>query len=188
MKPGVRAASSAIAVAVVLGAASAQADPTCIAAYEQTQTLRKDGKPAAAKVQASICARDVCNALLTKDCNKWLVELEGAIPSVVLDPRTPAGALRTDVRVKVDGAPLTDKIDGKPLPVEPGSHVFVFEADGSAPAERTLVLREGEKNKKVTVTLAAAAAAEGRSDERPMPLGVWMLHRVPLALTLKQSA
>ena len=183
MKRGASAVSSAFAVAAILGAATAHADPACIAAYEQTQTLRKDGKPAAAKVQAAICAREACPALLTKDCNKWLAELEAAIPSVVLDPRTAAGGLRVDVRVKLDGAPLAEKIDGKPLAFEPGSHVFIFEADGAAPVERTVVLREGEKNKKITVTLAPAPTALG-TEARPIPLGVWIFGGVSVvALT-----
>ena len=77
---------------------------------------------------------------------------------------------RADVRVKIDGTTVTEKIDAKPVPIEPGSHVF--EAEGSAPAERTVVLKDGEKNKKVTVTLAAAA--EARAEGRPIPLGVWI--------------
>jgi hypothetical protein len=163
----------ALGLALVLGASSASADATCISAYEQTQTLRKDGKPAAAKTQAAICARESCPALLTKDCTKWLAELEAVIPSIVLDPRTPAGAVRTDVRVKLDGAALAEKIDGKSIPLEPGSHTIVFEADGAAPVERAIVVRDGEKHKKVTVTLAPAAETKTNAD-RPIPLGVWI--------------
>jgi hypothetical protein len=169
------AVAHALLLAVLLGAPAARADATCITAYEQTQTLRKDGKPLASKVQAAICSRESCPALLTKDCTKWLTELEADIPTVVLDPRTPAGALRTDVHVKLDGAPLNEKIDGKPVPLEPGSHTFVFEVEGAAPVERALVLKAGEKNRKVTVTLAAAAPGEGaKSADRPVPIGVWI--------------
>jgi hypothetical protein len=166
------ASSALVALAIVLGTSSARADATCISAYEQTQTLRKDGKPVAAKAQAAVCAQTSCPALLTKDCSKWLAELEAVIPSVILDPRSAAGGLRADVRVKLDGVALAEKIDGKPLVVEPGAHTFVFEADGAAPAERTITLHEGDKNKKITVTLAPAA--EPRSDERPIPTGVWI--------------
>jgi hypothetical protein len=164
----------AAGIALLVSASTSFADATCISAYEQTQTLRKDGKPVAAKAQASICARDACPALLVKDCNKWLAELEAASPSVILDPRTPSGALRTDVRVKIDGTPVTEKIDGKPVPLEPGSHTFFFEADNAAPAEETIVLREGEKNKKITLTLASAPAPTPAASERPIPTGVWI--------------
>lgn len=166
--------AAALGIALVLDAGAAHADPTCISAYEQTQTLRKDGKPVASKAQAGICANPSCPALLVKDCTKWLAELEAVIPTVVLDPRTPAGGVRADVRVKIDGAPPSEKIDGKPLALEPGSHSFVFEADGAAPAERTLDLREGEKNRKVTVTLAPAPLIRAKAEARPVPLGVWI--------------
>jgi hypothetical protein len=168
----VKLIAPAVAAVLVLASGAARADATCISAYEQTQTLRKDGKPLAAKGQALVCAREACPALLTKDCTKWLSELDAVIPTVVLDPRTPAGGLRTDVRVKVDGVTVSEKLDLKPLALEPGSHSFVFEAEGAAPAERTLLLREGEKNKKVTMTLSPAADA--KAGARPVPLGVWL--------------
>jgi hypothetical protein len=165
-----------IAIASLTNARPAHADATCIAAYEQTQMLRKDGKPVAAKVQASVCAKDSCPALLSADCNQWLAELEAIIPSVVLDPRGHNGELRADVRVKLDGVALAEKIDGKPIVVEPGSHTFVFEADGATPVERTLLVHEGEKSKKVTITVAAAI--EPPRLERPVPLGVWIFSGV----------
>lgn len=163
MRVAASSVALSLAFAFFLAAPPASAEPTCITAYEQTQTLRKDGKPLASKAQAALCSRDSCPALLTKDCTKWLAELDAVIPTVVLDPRTPAGALRTDVRVKLDGVLLNEKIDGKPLPLEPGAHTFVFEADGAAPVERSLVLKEGEKNKKLTVSLAASVAADRKS-------------------------
>jgi hypothetical protein len=165
-----------LAFALLLATPEARADSSCITAYEQTQTLRKDGKPLASKAQAAICSRESCPALLTKDCTKWLAELDAVIPTVVLDVRTPAGVPRTDVRVKLDGAPLPDKNEGKPIPLEPGAHSFVIEADGAPRVERTLVLKEGEKNKKLTVTVAAAPeSAEAKSAEsRPVPIGVWV--------------
>ena len=166
---------SALVLALLCSAAQAHADATCISAYEQTQTLRKDGKPLASRAQAAVCSRESCPALLTKDCTKWLAELDAVIPTVVLDPRTPAGAVRGDARVKVDGAPLSEKTDGRPLALEPGAHTFVFEAEGAAPVERALVLKEGERNRKITVTLAPGSpSASGSSAERPVPIGVWI--------------
>jgi hypothetical protein len=164
-----------LVLALLSSAAPARAEATCITAYEQTQTLRKDGKPLASRAQAAICSRESCPALLTKDCTRWLAELDAVIPTVVLDPRTPAGARRADTRVKVDGAPLNDKNDGKSVALEPGAHTFVFEADGAAPVERAVVLKEGERNKKITVTLAPASSSTGGPGaERPIPIGVWI--------------
>jgi hypothetical protein len=160
----------------VLSAREARADSSCISAYEQTQTLRKDGKPLASKAQAAICSRESCPALLTKDCTRWLSELEAVIPTVVIDARTQAGAPRTDVRVKIDGAAVVEKFDGKPIPLEPGTHTFVVEAEGAPAVERTLVLKEGEKNKKLTVTVAAPSESvePNSTARRPVPIGVWI--------------
>lgn len=161
---------SVAALAALATPARAADKEACISAYEQTQTLRKDGHILGAKAQAAICAREGCPALLAKDCTRWLAELEQSTPSVVLDPRTPSGAEVIEVRVKVDGAPLVERIDGKAVPVDPGSHTFRFELADGPPFERTVVVREGEKNRRVTVTLESAAKASAR----PVPTGVWI--------------
>jgi hypothetical protein len=162
----------------------AHADPVCINAYEQAQTLRKDGKLVSAKAQAAICARADCPALLTKDCSRWLTELEASTPTVVFDARTPAGAERTDVRVKIDGAVVAPHIDGKAVPIDPGTKKVVFEADDAPPVETTIVIKEGEKNRKVSVTIGAAAAVAPLATSRPIPAGVWIFGGVSvIALT-----
>jgi hypothetical protein len=53
----------------------------------------------------------------------------------------------------MDGKPLLEKLDGKSLPVDIGSHTFRFELSGSsvAPAERHAVIHEGDKNRKIAV-------------------------------------
>jgi len=168
------AAVAALALGL-LASGAASADPACIAAYEQTQSLRKDGKLVAARAQATVCARSDCPALLVKDCSRWLGELETSTPTVVLDARTAAGVERTDVRVKVDGVVLSERIDGKALAVDPGVRAFVFEPEGGERIERSVVVREGEKNKKVAVVLPATSAGNAaRSADRPIPTGFWV--------------
>jgi hypothetical protein len=72
-----RGALVAIALLVGVGAPKTAdaVDPACFDAYEQTQRLRIDGKLAAARDQAWICARDVCPAVLREDCFRWHTEL-----------------------------------------------------------------------------------------------------------------
>lgn len=183
--PGrVAAASLAFACACLGAPRAAHADPTCISAYEQAQTLRKDGKLVSAKAQAAICARAECPALLTKDCTKWLAELESSTPTVVFDARTPQGKERVDVRVKVDGVVLVQRLDGKAVAVDPGSHTFVFEVEGATPVEQTVVIREGEKNRKLAATVATDDDASAKGGARPVPTGVWIFGGVSLvALT-----
>jgi hypothetical protein len=72
--------------------------------------------------------------------------------------------------VKLDGAPFADRIDGKAVAVEPGPHTFAFEAEGVAPVERAVLVREGDKLARITVTLGGGE----HTAARPIPLGVWV--------------
>lgn len=96
--------------------------------------------------------------MLRRDCTKWLAEVDAALPSVVVVAREGATEV-TDVQVIVDGAILAESLDGTALTLDPGRHVFRFERDGEAPVERTLLVREGEKNRRIEVEL----------DSRPEP-------------------
>jgi hypothetical protein len=160
-----------VAVSVSVHDARAEED-ACIAAYEQTQTLRKDGKILEANENAAICARESCPAILAKDCSRWHAELDASTPSVVFEARSPSGSELTSVRVSVDGTPLVDRLDGKAVAVDPGKRTFRFVAEGADPVEQELLVREGEKNRKISVELAAEAPPSPVS--RPVPLGVWL--------------
>lgn len=171
-----RAFAAASFVALLLPASAARAEKdACITAYEETQTRRKDGKLLDAKREAAICARTECPAMLVKDCVRWLAELEGSIPSVVLDVRRPSGEELTDVHVSVDGVPIADRLDGKAIPLDPGRRAFRFEAEGATPVERVVVVREGEKHRKISVVLHGdASSPDGARGARPIPKGVWI--------------
>ena len=142
--------------------ASAQPKDACITAYEQTQTLRNDMKFVAAHKQALACAKDSCPPILAKDCTRWAGELEGSTPSVMLEAQTKDGDPLTDVRVTVDGAAFTY---AALTPIDPGKHVFHFEAHGVS-YDETALLREGEKNRHIKATLAVERDG---SSSRPVP-------------------
>ena len=55
--------------------------------------------------------------------------------------------------MSVDGRTLVDHLDGLPIWVDPGEHVFTFSASGAALAARTWVIKEGEKDRKERVEL-----------------------------------
>lgn len=165
-------ASAALLASIACLGRDARAADACISAYEQTQTLRKDGKLVAAKAQAVTCVRSDCPALLTKDCTRWLGELETSTPTVVFEVRTKGGLERTDVKISSGGEVLVARIDGKAVPVDPGVRTFLFEPDGEEPLERTVMIREGERNKKVTVVLDGPDREHPTS--RPIPLGFWL--------------
>jgi hypothetical protein len=163
-----RRASLAWAVAVLsfvaaIAPAVARADgpsaEQCVAANESAQSLRRARSLIAARAQLRVCVADACPGPVREDCAQRLDEVEKAIPTIVLEAKDAAGNDLLDVRVTVDGAPLTDKLDGKAVELEPGAHGFVFETAGQPPLSKQLVIREGVKDRHETVVLGAVKAA-----------------------------
>jgi hypothetical protein len=136
-----------------------EVDAACTVAYTGAQRLRKKGQFRAAKAQLEACARPACSPVLRGDCTQWLGEVDAAMPSVVVAARMPSGDDAMNVRVLVDGAVLTEKVGGLAVEVDPGPHVFRFEAPGGQPIEKQFVIREGEKARRIDVAFAAATGA-----------------------------
>jgi len=81
------------------------------------------------------------------------------MPSLVFEVRDESERDLTAVRVTMDGQPLADKLDGTAIPVDLGEHHFLFEASGLASDTRTLIVREGDKNRRERIVLVPAQAA-----------------------------
>jgi hypothetical protein len=144
-----------VAVAVFTAAPS-WADGTkaeCLAANLSAQSLRRDGKLRATREQLRLCANPRCPAMVRDDCAQRMDELERAQPSVVFEVKDATGADVTGVRVSMDGRLLADRLDGTALPVDPGSHEFVFAAAGQTSVTRTLFFTEGAKGRREGVVL-----------------------------------
>jgi hypothetical protein len=160
--------ASGVACAVVspaTGARGADTKTECLMAADQGQSLRDDGKYGKAHDAFTTCSRDVCPKVVARSCTQWLRALDDAMPTIVLGAKDAAGNDVPSAHVTLDGADLTDVLDGKPVAVDPGEHVVRFTRSGSAPGEVHVVLRAAEKNRAVTVTLAAAAPSEQTSPE-----------------------
>jgi len=167
MKP---ASNFALMLAVsLLSTRAAAADPDapqpqpptktqCIDADAEAQSLRMSGKFLEAKKQLSMCAASVCPQLVRDDCAQRLDDVNKATPTIVLAAQDAMGKDRSDVKVTVDGVLVAERLDGLPIPLDPGPHKFVFEVAGQAPFERALVLREGEKDRHESVIIPASAA------------------------------
>jgi|HubBroStandDraft_1064217.scaffolds.fasta_scaffold12529_3 hypothetical protein len=163
----------AASIAAVLGFASgpALADMTkdqCIEANVKGQELRRDGKLAAASEQLRACISSSCPGIVRDDCTKRLDELEKAQPTIAFEVKDAAGADLIDVRVSVDGQPLLDHLDGKPVNVDPGAHVFTFEVAGKPPVTERLLVREGEAARRERVVVGNAAAAAAPLPPKPV--------------------
>jgi hypothetical protein len=139
----------------------ADADATklaCAKAYEMSQRLRQDGKLQQAREQALACAQPACPALLIGDCTNWLAELDAAIASVILEVRDAQGQLLTGAAVSVDGVPLANALDGRALPLDPGTRRFVVTLPGGKKLERSLAISEGQKAQLVRFDVPAEPA------------------------------
>jgi hypothetical protein len=160
---------------------TALADDTdaCLAAYEKSQQLRKDGKLGASREQLNLCVQPRCHSLIKRDCSRWMSELERAEPTVIVKARDARGKDVLDLRVAVDGALLQERLDGKPHEVDPGVHVFRYEKDGTLIGEERVVVQEGEKNRVVSVKIAppkvAAPPLVVEESTPPAPVGGYVL-------------
>lgn len=157
--------AAALAPCVARGDDNAVADKPedkqlCIAAAEQGQSQRDDGKYRAARTSFLNCAQDRCPRVIAQSCTKWLRELDESAPTIVLGAKNERGDDLTDVKVTFDGAPFATQLDGKPLEADAGEHVIRFERDGSQPVEQKLLLRAGEKARVVSVTMRSIGSPD----------------------------
>lgn len=130
----------------------------CVAAADAGQKLGDRGKLTAALEQFRVCSAARCPQGVASDCRRWLEEVNDRLPSVLFDVRAPEGRELHDVRVLVDDTVLTASLDGKALAIDPGPHTLHFDAAGHQPSSLDVVLKEGEKLRRLKVDLALASA------------------------------
>lgn len=130
----------------------------CVKSAEDAQTERSAHRLRAARQRLLACAQSSCPAVVRNDCANWLSEVDQLMPSVVVQARDTLGMERFDVRVIVDGEVVSNRLDGLAVMVDPGSHLFQFEVDGSPPVQQQLLIREGEKGRALPITIAAPIA------------------------------
>jgi hypothetical protein len=169
---------AAIAVAVALTAgleAPAFAAPTkqeCFSSSQSGQELQRAGKLRDARAEFITCSSASCPAMVRADCAQHVDEVNRAIPSVVVEATDGDGNDLGAVKVAVDGAPLLERLDGRPVEVDPGEHKFTFAYAGRAPIEKSFLIREGEKGRHERIVFAASkpiAAAAPASAAAPAP-------------------
>jgi hypothetical protein len=180
----VRAARGRIvgaALAALAAAPVARADPAdeCIAAAEQAQPLKHDGKLKAARDRLRVCTRPECPAVIRADCTRWLAEVEATAPSIVVHATDASGGDLADVRVFVDGQLAASSLDGRDVAIDPGPHALRFEHAGKAPVEEHIIAVLGEQHRRLSVSFPAGAAPPA---ERGSPSATSRSWVVPLAV------
>jgi len=187
---------AAIALSLATSDAWAAGDDKkrCLDASDQGQLARDEGKYRLAREDFTACARESCPAPVRRDCLRWLSDLESQTPTVVVSAKDGKGNDLVEVQVQVDGAPLVSRLDGKPMAVDPGEHVFHSETPGFAPVDERVVVHAGEKSRVLTVQFternppaafvgpspSQAPESAARSRGGP-PIFAWVLAGVALA-------
>jgi hypothetical protein len=154
--------ASSLAVAIVLAATQSHAAKPdrkeCLAAADDGQKLRDDGKLTVARDKFITCSAKACPAVVSKQCSEWLDEVEKDVPTVSFRVLDEQKRELIDVRLIVDGQKLSDAIEAKTRSIDPGEHTVRIErADGKF-VEQKILLRSGEKNRIVELRFEAAAA------------------------------
>jgi hypothetical protein len=157
---GIIAAVAVLTTVLAEGVAFAGPDDReqCASSAEQAQQLRDEGKYRRAREQMLVCARDVCPGPIKSDCGKWLTELDRDAPTVVFGARDNKGSDVLDVKVSMDGAPIQERLDGKPVLVDSGDHTFKFESKDGATKEERVLVRAAEKARPIIATFPSAAS------------------------------
>ncbi len=209
--PHVASLSLLVALAALATPGRARAEDvkkTCVAASTRGQTLRDDGMLVEAREPLLACARDVCPPVVRKHCATWLAELDARMPSIVVRVQSLDGKDMADARLTIDGEPVANKLDGRPVPLDPGEHVLVGLVVESgvttlSKSERVLIV-EGDKARQIRLRMgtgavtpaparASTTAPGGVSDQgnpidpapastsAPIPLATWILGGVGVA-------
>lgn len=145
-------------IVTATGEARAETRQECADAYEKTQTLRDAGKLGEARKNALACTAPACAAFMVKECTAWLSQIDASMPTVVFEVRDATGAETPLARVSLDGQPWLQELDGEAKAIDPGPHTLRISIEGADPQEQTVQIREGEKNRRLTVSFQRAAA------------------------------
>lgn len=147
----------AVGAAVLAAPALAQADgvDACVESADQSQELRDNGKLVEAREKLLQCSASACPPAVAKQCAKWLVDVEQALPSIVVRVRDGAGKDVVDANVWIDEAPRASSVDGRAVVLNPGAHTILVRRQGSPDAEERIVVASGEKHRVVTIEVRA---------------------------------
>jgi hypothetical protein len=153
---------------LLLSAASGRADSpvtknkspgdVCAAAFTAAQQRQQSGDLVAARQLYERCADEGCGVEVWQSCMTGEIKLHSEVPSVVVAVSDHNGEPLVDVKVEMDGRLLTSKLDGLALPINPGTHEFLFFAGKEAFAPQTVTVGVGDRNRVILVSGRLAEA------------------------------
>jgi len=167
-------AQAVVVIALLARLAVAYADaetqaPACIRASDEAIARRKAGELLQARASLSACASPACPAVVRASCAQRLAETNQAIPTIAFLTRDDEGHDLASVKVTVDDGAYAGFPGGAALSLDPGAHVFRFDAPGRPPVVLQFVLLEGDQRRRETIVISAP---ERGSAQRTLGLAV----------------
>ncbi|HEY8076061.1 MAG TPA: hypothetical protein VIF62_18165 [Labilithrix sp.] len=161
--------SAALAAVLSFASVASAVDRAeCMASYANGQKLRGAGKLGDARAAYATCADLACPAKVRADCKLKGDAIDKLLPSVVVTAKDEKGADVVDANVEIDGKLVSDRLTGKPVPMDTGAHVIKITPKDGEPLEQKILVVEGEKNR--VVNFVVKAKAETTPTPTPTPV------------------
>ncbi|NUP06004.1 MAG: hypothetical protein HOW73_08095 [Polyangiaceae bacterium] len=158
-------------------AALADTQQECGDSYLKTQDLQDAGKLEEAIEQAQICSQ-ACPKLtsraakeMTSDCAKWQTDLESRTSSIIVEVVDAAGKPVTEGSISLDGEPWLEKLDSAAHGLSKGPHTLKINVKDADPHTEGIVVKEGEKDRKIKITLPGAEPPPAEYSIAPWIIG-----------------
>ncbi|HVZ32656.1 MAG TPA: hypothetical protein VG963_09535 [Polyangiaceae bacterium] len=155
------ALAALLGTAAALHASGAAADASsCTAAHTAGQREMKAGHLKVALERFNTCGADrSCPSPVRRECVELFGSVQSIVPTLVFAVSAADGRDLTDVKVFSSGELLMERLDGRPVPVDPGEQGFLFELPSGGFVTADVLVRQGEKNRIVAVQTAPAQLA-----------------------------
>ena len=129
----------------------------CQVAFEAGQQKEQVGRLVEASQLFAQCAEESCGLSMFHDCIVRSTRISTALPSVVPVVVDENGAPRVDVQVKMDGRVIAAQLNGRAIPVDPGTHDFSFSTSEGVFVSQRLTIAKGERNQPLAFSYPSGA-------------------------------
>lgn len=116
----------------------------CVSAHSWAQKLRKQDQLIAAKERLQLCSQPQCPEPVRQDCEPWLAEVEGRIPTVKF-------IYESTVRVILDGKLLDPLHAAERIQLDPGDHNLVVMVVGGSSYEMVVTVRLADRDREIAL-------------------------------------
>lgn len=172
--PSRRLFAVALALAsAIVSASPARADAAaCMELHATGQRELKAGRLKSASERFTTCGSDeTCPAAVRTDCIQLFESVERVIPTVIFSVVDEQGSdLSNEVKVFSADQLLVENLDGRATPVDPGRYHFRFALPWGESVMSDVLIREGEKNRAITIRVVDPKHKVVKPATPPVPI------------------